>query len=83
MFMKHYAPNRCEPTIEALNFGGGGDQGRCERRSENFVKFIFFFYFFFFFWGGGGVGSGYRGFSSILYQKLGFIINYISFGVFD
>ena len=23
MFMKHYAPNRCEPSIEALNFGGG------------------------------------------------------------
>ena len=32
--MKHYAVNRCEPSIEALNFGGGGDQGRCERRSE-------------------------------------------------
>ena len=45
MFMKHYAPNRCEPSIETLNFGGGGgggevgDQGRCERRSEVFVKF--------------------------------------------
>ena len=39
MFMKHYAPNRCEPRIEALNFGvGSGDQGRCERRSEVFVK---------------------------------------------
>ena len=24
MFMKHYAPNRCEPSTEALNFGGGG-----------------------------------------------------------
>ena len=26
MFMKHSAPNRCEPSIEALNlnFGGGG-----------------------------------------------------------
>ena len=26
MFMKHYAPNRCEPSIEALNFfwGEGG-----------------------------------------------------------
>ena len=71
MFMKYYAPNRCEPSIEALNFGGGGDQGRYERRSEVFVKFqkkniyfflffIFFFiylFFFFFFWGGGG-GSG-------------------------
>ena len=38
MFMKHYAPNKCEPSIEALNFGRG-DQGRCERRSEVFVKF--------------------------------------------
>ena len=39
MFMKHNAPYRCEPSIEALNFGGGGeDQGRCERRSEVFVK---------------------------------------------
>ena len=27
MFMKHYAPNRCEPSIEALNFGGGGGGG--------------------------------------------------------
>ena len=35
-----------------------GGQGRCERRSEAFVKIIFFF--FFFFWGGGGgrVGGG-------------------------
>ena len=24
MFMKHYAPNRCEPSIKALNFRGGG-----------------------------------------------------------
>ena len=43
MFMKHYAPNRCEPSIEALNFKGlgweGGDQGRCEWRGEVFVKF--------------------------------------------
>ena len=56
MFMKHYAPNRCKPSIEALNFRGGdqgicGGQSRCERRSEVFVNF-------FFFWGGGcGVGS--------------------------
>ena len=49
MFMKHYAPNRCEPSIEALNFVGGG-QGRCERRSEVVVKIQQFF--FFFFWGG-------------------------------
>ena len=56
MFMKHYAPNRCEPSIEALNFRGRGDQGRCERRSEVFVKIqkknIF---------GGEGGGSGLRG----------------------
>ena len=33
-------------------------QGRCEQRSEVFVK-TFFFFFFFFFWGGGGqVGGG-------------------------
>ena len=25
MFMKHYAPNRCEPSIEALRGGGGVD----------------------------------------------------------
>ena len=38
-------------------------QGRCEQRSEFFVK-TFFFFFFFFFWGGGGggqVGGGGRG----------------------
>ena len=52
MFMKHYAPNRCEPSIEALNFRGRGDQGRCERRGEVFVKIHFFFF------GGGVVGSG-------------------------
>ena len=27
MFMKHYAPNRCEPSTEALNIGGGGGGG--------------------------------------------------------
>ena len=27
MFMKHYAPNRCEPSITALNFGGGWGGG--------------------------------------------------------
>ena len=42
MFMKHYAPNRCEPSIEALTFGGrGGGRGRCERRCEVFVKILF------------------------------------------
>ena len=51
MFMKQYAPNRCEPRIGALNFrGGGGWQGRCERRSVVFVKIHFF--------GGGGGGRG-------------------------
>ena len=40
MFLKHYAPNRCEPSIEVImkmgvQWGGG-------------------FFFCFFFWGGGG-----------------------------
>ena len=55
MFMKQYAPNRCEPSIEALNFSGEGDQGRCERRSEVFVEIQ---NFFFFLGGGGRVGGG-------------------------
>ena len=54
MFMKHFAPNRCEPSIQALNFGGRGDQGICERRS--YIFFLFFFYFFFL--GGGRVRGG-------------------------
>ena len=33
MFIKHYAPNRCEPSI-----GGGGCHDGCERRIEVFVK---------------------------------------------
>ena len=43
---------------------GGGGQGRCERRSEAFVKIpkknIFFSFFFLFFFGGGGghLGGG-------------------------
>ena len=67
MFMKHYAPNRCEPSIEALIFRGGGGgirtdangevkfggHGRCEQRSEVFVK-IQKKKIFFFFWGGAG-----------------------------
>ena len=27
MCMKHYAPHGCEPSIEALNFGGRGGGG--------------------------------------------------------
>ena len=66
MFMKHYAPNRCEPSIEALDCGrGGGGQGRCERRSEVYMKFkkktFFFLFIFFFFGGGGGSGPGGQG----------------------
>ena len=38
MFMKHYAPNRCEPSIKALNCRGSGGSGQMERRSEVFVK---------------------------------------------
>ena len=36
-------------------------QGRCEQRSEVFVKTFFFFFFFFFLGGGGGGGSGRGG----------------------
>ena len=38
-------------------------QGRCEQRSEVFVKIQkkFFFFFFFFFGGGGGGGGGGSG----------------------
>ena len=36
---------------------GGGVQGKCEQRSEVFVK-IQKKYLFFFFWGGGGSGWG-------------------------
>ena len=39
--------------------GGGGGQGRCEPRSEAFVKILFFSSFFLFF-GGGGRGGGAR-----------------------
>ena len=61
MFMKHYAPNRCKPSIEALNFVGGGGvqiggQGRCEQRSEVFVKIQKKYIFFV--GGGGRVGLG-------------------------
>ena len=60
MFMKHYAPNRCEPSIEALNFRGRGDQGRCEQRSGVFVK-IHKKKFFFLGGGGGGGRVGWGG----------------------
>ena len=33
-----------------------GGQGRCEQRSEVFVKFPKKIFFIFFFWGGGGRG---------------------------
>ena len=44
--------------------GGGGGKGRCERRSEAFVKikknnFLFIFFLFFFVGGGRGGGSGW------------------------
>ena len=38
--------------------GGGWGQGRCERRSEAFVKIQKKFFFFFFGGGGGGGGGG-------------------------
>ena len=54
MFLKHYAPNRCEPSIETLNFGGrGGGAGVRAGRSEVFCENSFFFW-------GGGVGLGVR-----------------------
>ena len=74
MFMKHYAPNRClYIKVAKLRTGVGSAemshlqnhkitvskyQGRCEQRSEVFVKTFFFFFFFFFWGGGGGVRSG-------------------------
>ena len=49
----------CEKEKKVGEVGG---QGRCERRSEAFVKIHFFFFFFFFFFlGGGGGGSGWMG----------------------
>ena len=48
MFMKYYAPNRCEPSIEVImKIGSNGVGGG-----------RFFFFFFFFFLGGGGGGGG-------------------------
>ena len=41
MLMKHYAPNRCEPSIEALNFGGrGGGGGGIRTDVKGEVKFL-------------------------------------------
>ena len=69
MLMKHYAPDRCEPSIEALNFGGGGGGGvrvdvyeelrwgiRADVNGE--VKFFVKIQKYFFFGGGGGRGVG-------------------------
>ena len=42
----------CEKEKKVGEVGGG--QGRCEQRSEAFVKIQFFFFFF----GGGGGGGG-------------------------
>ena len=62
MFMKHCAPNRCEPSIEALNFGDGrfrADVNGEVKFLRNFKIYIYiyiFFFLFFFFWGGGGFG---------------------------
>ena len=62
MFMKHYAPNRFEPSIEVImkmgvQWGGGGwgCQGGCERerRIEVFVKMEKKII-----WGSGGGGGG-------------------------
>ena len=50
----------CEKEKKVSGGGGGGCQGRCEQRSEAFVK-IQKKKIFFFFWGGGlGGGGGVR-----------------------
>ena len=65
--MKQYAPNNGEPSIETLNFGGGGggggggSRGRCEWRSEVFVKIQKIFFEGAGEGGGGGGGSGREG----------------------
>ena len=46
---------RMEAIVKRKNSQGGGGQGRCERRSEAFVKIIIIIFFF---WGGGGVRVG-------------------------
>ena len=53
-------------------WGGGGGQGICERRSEAFVKIqkkIFFFFFFFFLGGGGQGGCELRSEAFVNIQK--------------
>ena len=68
--MKHYAPNRClyikvaklrtEVGVQRCHtykIAVSKYQGRCEQRSEVFVK-TFFFFFFFFLGGGSGRGGG-------------------------
>ena len=52
---------RMEVIVKRKKSQGWGGQGRCERRSEAFVKIQkkkYFFFFFFFLGGGGGVGLG-------------------------
>ena len=61
MFMKHYAPNRCEPCIGTLNFRGGGGGIRADVNGEvkflrKLKKYIYIFLFIFFWMGGGGGG---------------------------
>ena len=68
MFMKHYAPNRCEPSIEALNFGGGG-----VKFLRKLKKNIYIYFFFFFFLGGGGLGGGGGGFRMNVNEELKFL----------
>ena len=49
-----------EKKVGEVGRWGGGGQGRCEWRSEAFVKIKKNIYFFFFFFAGGG-GVGLRG----------------------
>ena len=44
-----------------MGVGVWGGQGRCERRSEAFVKIKKTIFFIYFFWGWGGGGVGLRG----------------------
>ena len=62
MCMKHYAPNRCEPSIEALNFteerSGWGGGVRVDVNEE--LKFLRKLKKINIFLGGGGSGRGGR-----------------------